>query len=129
MRPIDADDLLEIIEKYCGGYSCHDNESFDKRAVRMAIRSAPTLTPQNEWVSVEERLPELPDASWCSRSIIVCDKDGNVAPLLWARAQVRGKTVERWKCHWGRIYDGTETAHWMPLPEPPDRRPPEREES
>lgn len=44
MRPIDADDLLEIIEKYCGGYDCHDSESFDKTAVRMAIRSAPTLS-------------------------------------------------------------------------------------
>ena len=48
MRLIDADDLLEIIEKYCGDYDCHDSESFDKQAVRMAIRSAPTLTPQNE---------------------------------------------------------------------------------
>ena len=48
MRPIDADDLLEIIEKYCGDYDCHDSESFDKQAVRMAIRSAPTLTPPNE---------------------------------------------------------------------------------
>ena len=54
MRPIDADDLLEIIEKYCGDYDCHDSESFDKQAVRMAIRSAPTLTPPNEPLTIEQ---------------------------------------------------------------------------
>ena len=91
------------------------------REIEREVKEMPTLVPQNKWVSVEERLPELPDASWCSRSIIVCDKDSNVAPLLWARAQVRGKTVERWKYHWGRIYDGPEIAHWMPLPEPPGK--------
>ena len=85
------------------------------------VKTQPTLTPQNEWVSVEDRLPELPNASWCSRSIIVCDKDGNVAPLLWEREQVRGKTMERWKYHWGRIYDVPEIAHWMPLPAPPGK--------
>ena len=83
------------------------------------------LNLPNEWVSVGKGLPELPDASWCSRSVIVCDKDGDVAPLLWARAQVRGKTVERWKYHWGKIYDGPEITHWMPMPAPPDLRPPE----
>ena len=93
-------------------------------AANLTLRK-PTLTLPNEWVSVEKGLPELPDASWCSRSVIVCDKDGDVAPLLWARAQVRGKTVERWKYHWGRIYDGPEITHWMPLPVPPDLRPPE----
>ena len=60
MRPIDADDLLEIIEKYCGDYDCHDSESFDKQAVRMAIRSAPTLTPQNEPQTIEQ-LREMKD--------------------------------------------------------------------
>ena len=54
MRPIDADDLLEIIEKYCGDYDCHDSESFDKQAVRMAIRSAPTLTQPNEPLTIEQ---------------------------------------------------------------------------
>ena len=54
MRLIDADDLLEIIEKYCGDYNCHDSESFDKQAVRMAIRSAPTLAPQNEPLTLEQ---------------------------------------------------------------------------
>lgn len=77
------------------------------------------LTPQNEWVSVEERLPELPEKDWCSKMVISCDKNGHVAPMIWERAQVRGKMIERWKYHWDRIYDGAGITHWMPLPAPP----------
>ena len=80
---------------------------------------APTLTLPNEWVSVEERLPELPEKDWCSKMVISCDKNGHVAPMIWERAQVRGKMIERWKYHWDRIYDGAGITHWMPLPAPP----------
>lgn len=80
---------------------------------------APTLTLPNEWVSVEERLPELPEKDWCSKMVISCDKNGHVAPMIWERAQVRGKMIERWKYHWDRIYDGAGITHWIPLPDPP----------
>lgn len=83
------------------------------------IDEQPTLTPQNEWMSVEERLPELPEKDWCSKMVISCDKNGHVAPMIWERAQVRGKMIERWKYHWDRIYDGAGITHWMPLPAPP----------
>lgn len=55
------------------------------------MRDMPTLTPPNEWVSVEERLPELPEKDWCNKMVISCDKNGHVAPMIWERAQVRGK--------------------------------------
>lgn len=83
------------------------------------VHYQPTLTPPNEWVSVEERLPELPEKDWCSKMVISCDKNGHVAPMIWERAQVRGKMIERWKYHWDRIYDGAGITHWMPLPAPP----------
>ena len=83
------------------------------------MRDMPTLTPPNEWVSVEERLPDLPEKDWCSKMVISCDKNGHVAPMIWERAQVRGKMIERWKYHWDRIYDGAGITHWMPLPAPP----------
>lgn len=67
----------------------------------------PTLTPPNEWVSVEERLPE---PTYCvlvyttdySIEVDALDSDGE------------------WMSY--------EVTHWMSLPEPPDRRPPEGEE-
>ena len=122
IRPIDGAELLGIERLlYTDVVRKSKTASWLLDQVLHDIQAMPTLTPPNEWVSVEKGFPELPDASWCSRSVIVCDKDGDVAPLLWARAQVRGKTVERWKYHWGRIYDGPEITHWTPLPAPPGK--------
>lgn len=103
-----------------GEQTFNENFIFCRRCgARNGTGTAPTLTPQNEWVSVEERLPELPEKDWCSKMVISCDKNGHVAPMIWERAQVRGKMIERWKYHWDRIYDGAGITHWMPLPAPP----------
>jgi hypothetical protein len=112
MSAIDSDALKEYIKKT-------DLTAVERGALLQAISNMPTLTPQNEWVSVEERLPELPEKDWCSKMVISCDKNGHVAPMIWERAQVRWKMIERWKYHWDRIYDGAGITHWMPLPAPP----------
>jgi hypothetical protein len=39
---IEKEVLMDEIEKYCGDYFCHDEDSFDKSAVRIAIKLAPT---------------------------------------------------------------------------------------
>lgn len=39
---IEKEALMDEIEKYCGDYFCHDEDSFDKCAVRMAVKLAPT---------------------------------------------------------------------------------------
>lgn len=122
-RAIDADALQELCDR-----RIQDTWNSGTAPVSWAhayadfkddIDSMPTLTPQNEWVSVEKRLPELPEKDWCSKMVISCDKNGHVAPMIWERAQVRGKMIERWKYHWDRIYDGAGITHWMPLPAPP----------
>lgn len=112
-------DYHEFREDF-GEQTFSENFIFCRRCgARNGTGTAPTLTPQNEWVSVEERLPELPEKDWCSKMVISCDKNGHVAPMIWERAQVRGKMIERWKYHWDRIYDGAGITHWMPLPAPP----------
>lgn len=110
-RPIDADALQEL----CNG-RIQDTWNSGAAPVSWAaayadfkddIDSMPTLTPPNEWVSVEERLPE---PTYCvlvyttdySIEVDALDSDGE------------------WMSH--------EVTHWMPLPAPPDRRPPEGEE-
>ena len=45
MRLIDANDTLDTIEKYCGDYFNHDDQSFDKNAVRIVIKMAETIGP------------------------------------------------------------------------------------
>lgn len=71
------------------------------------------------WIRVKDRLPELPDFDHCDRMVITCDWKGHVAPMYWERRTIRGKSIERWRYHFDRIYDGFGITHWMPLPEPP----------
>ena len=76
----------------------------------------------SEWISVKDRLPKLPNAKWCERAVIVYAGD-RVMPMVYERAIVRGKALERWKWVWGRIYDDPQSiTHWMPLPEPPKEK-------
>ena len=79
----------------------------------------PTLTPPNEWVSVEERLPEV----------------GQEVLVYWWNTSQKAEHFELTHYdgdHWF-LLDNTErpwivVVAWMPLPAPPDRRPPEGEE-
>ena len=92
----------------------------------------PTLTPPNEWVAVEERLPEYNPGTG-AKSYWVAKKD-NAGNWQMKIAQycdygyamtMDAETEVTW-----RDWDFTKIAnvtHWMLLPAPPDRRPPEGE--
>ena len=93
----------------------------------------PALTPPNEWVSVEERLPEDE-----ARQYIEDDLDG-IGYLYPCLLTYKSPNTER--IHVVRFYydiiqkwfvnNGEEICEkgrciaWMPLPAPYDRRPPE----
>lgn len=86
--------------------------SFAEWLAEYLVQHLPTLTQPNEWVSVEERLPEEKH-----RVIVRCERIGtSVGWILWGR----------WMTDIGT--DAGNVTHWMPLPTPPDRRPPEGEE-
>lgn len=103
---------IEILDPYRDYMA--DSEDEDE-AAEMAIEALKC----QQWIPCSERLPDLPKSDWCQRTVIVCAK-GHVRPLIYEREIVRGKTVERWKWMWDRIYDDPDSiTHWMPLPEPP----------
>ena len=52
-RPIDGNTLIEWFRPYL-----HTGEAIPADVVIEDILSMPTLTQPNEWVSVEERMPE-----------------------------------------------------------------------
>lgn len=97
--------------------------------------NAPTLTPPNEWVSVEERLPEDE-----ARQYIEDELDG-IGYLYPCLLTYKSPNTER--IHVVRFYydiikkwfvnNGEELCEkgrciaWMPLPAPPNCRPPEGE--
>ena len=86
------------------------------------LEGEPTLTPPNEWVSVEERLPTD------ERPVLVF--------VGYADTMTGFITTSSYFCfdvnpHWqwdGLVRDEQRTLFWMPLPAPPDRRPPEGDE-
>ncbi|MFR3238478.1 MAG: DUF551 domain-containing protein [Acutalibacter sp.] len=85
------------------------------------IEEAPTLTQPNEWVSVVERLPEEEIAPGRRQvTVLVCSKAGRVSSASRVWWPDRG-----WR--WSKMMNNYVT-HWMPLPTPPDCRPPEGEE-
>lgn len=119
MKPIDADALRE---KFADVLNSTYTDDYAKVFVAglYAAMNMPTLTQPNEWVSVEDRLPE---------------KGENV--LVYAIAKHIGVTKisidkleegER-RPVWLYTHGWFEVTHWMSLPEPPDRRPPEGEEN
>ena len=84
------------------------------------VEYAPTLTPPNEWVRVEERLPD----SQADVLVVAFWHENWQTMIGWY-----SDTVKKWRVitpH-GELEPGGVT-HWMPLPEPPDSRQPEGEE-
>lgn len=115
MRPIDADAMLAELRPI--------TQEMEHSAVTIADMSnimrnwvgrQPTLTPPNEWVSVEERLPE-PEFDGQQRGFyLVALSNGVVKELAY-----------EFRHYENMIFDvgWHETAHpvthWMSLPEPP----------
>lgn len=123
VRPIDAEKYMELLkEQYQHNKSLGDSKA--ARAWQGAIQllyDMPTLTLSNEWVSVEERLPTD------ERPVLVF--------VGYADTMTGFITTSSYFCfdpnpHWqwdGLVRDEQRTLFWMPLPAPPDRRPPEGE--
>lgn len=116
-RAIDLDKAIEIIEEkqkeLCpvGNYGRHyvydsDREKYDAwEEIIDALNALSTLTPPNEWVSVEERLPEEKQ-----RVIVRCEHVGtSVGWILWGN----------WMTDIGP--GAGKVTHWRSLPAPPDK--------
>ena len=88
------------------------------------IANLPTLTPPNEWVSVEDAFPPKNES-------VLCIVSGKPKPNItlkdayqlgsWNKAD--GWIIDEWL-----DWEGANVTWWMKLPETPDRRPPEGEE-
>lgn len=82
------------------------------------LEQNPTLTPPNEWVSVYDRLPEPGER-------VLATDCGFVGEFYINK---RGKW-QRYNVNCSELLMALDILYWMPLPAPPDRRPPEGEET
>ena len=124
-------------EKVCALWTEHECQDASCFCQDGCDYFTPTLTPPNEWVSVDERLPEDE-----ARQYIEDDLDG-IGYLYPCLLTYKSPNTER--IHVVRFYydiiqkwfvdNGEELCEkgrciaWMPLPAPYDHRPPEGEEN
>ena len=132
-RAIDKQTMLDLIVE--AKRTDPETGGFAEWLAEYLAEHLPTLTPPNEWVSVEERLPEDE-----ARQYIEDDLDG-IGYLYPCLLTYKSPNTER--IHVVRFYydiiqkwfvnNGEELCEkgrciaWMPLPAPYDRRPPEGE--
>lgn len=139
VRPIDAVQVLHNINLHHRPTPVSEFESGFNDGLNQAmweITHAPTLTPPNEWVSVEERLPEDEARQYIED---VLDGIGYLYPCLLTYKSPNTERIHVVRFYYDIIQkwfvdNGEELCEkgrciaWMPLPAPPDRRPPEGEE-
>ena len=133
-RAIDKQTMLDLI----GEAKRTDPEtgSFAEWLAEYLAEHLPTLTPPNEWVSVEERLPEDE-----ARQYIEDDLDGigYLYPCLLTYKSPNTERIhvvrfyydiiQKWFVNNGeKLCEKGRCIAWMPLPAPYYRRPPEGKE-
>ena len=129
MRAIDADALKKELAPY------EENDFSQQIDVILKIVDAqPTLTPPNEWVSVEERLPETDGQNTHDYDVLVyipkrdgCHQHGIYIGKLkkvpaddgsWNFWGIKTESSEWTVWGWG-YFENPVVTHWMPLPERP----------
>ena len=109
--------LTEQFVKETGAFSKGVNKGLNIAGSAMRNPDAiPTLTPPNEWVSVYDRLPEPGER-------VLATDCGFVGEFYINK---RGKW-QRYNVNCSELLMALDILYWMPLPAPPDRRPPEGE--
>lgn len=114
-RPIDAYTLNNDLVSWYNDTEDEKEKSILRRVMQRVVQ-APTITPPNEWVSVEERLPEPGER-------VLATDCGFVGEFYINK---RGQW-QRYNVNCSELLMALDILYWMPLPAPPNRRPPEGE--
>ena len=123
-RAIDADRLKQAIDHdYYEHYTkYHDSDQTTLIDMVMDdIDEMPTLTPPNEWVSVENAMPSEHEPILC----IVSGKPKANITLEEAYQLGSWNKADGWIIDEYLDWEDADESWWRKLPEPPDRRPPE----
>ena len=129
-RPIDGNELVDTLKQIVSDYTSHGMypSAFPVEYAIEIVEKMPTLTPPNEWVSVEERLPEYnirEDGELISSKILCyCETDKTVHLVVSQKFYTgrKGEIVHpvfRYYDEWGDEIE--DVSHWMPLPAAPDK--------
>lgn len=118
-RAIDSENLYEFLTDQCvkgaGAFAKGVNKGLNiARATLRNEQITPTLTPQNEWISADEKLPEN------GQIVLSHQKDGFIycAEYFAGNALMSPGWFPRWFMD-NDCWDAKEVTHWMPLPKAP----------
>ena len=117
VRPIDANAMLNELRPV--SFEAEHSAvllSDVSKMMREWVERQPTLTPPNEWISVEDRLPEK------GQIVLFHQKDGFICCAEYFAENLilsTGLLIDN------DCWEAEEVTHWMPLPESPDSRQPE----
>ena len=102
--------IIESGEYFWGGVDSAE----ERNNLEVARVDMPTLTPQNEWVSVEERLPDF------DVPVLVYVKDifDNKGTISITKYTITYDLTNNWL---GYENSSFKITHWMPLPKPPEK--------
>ena len=121
VRPVDAEKYMELLKEQYLHHEAMGNKQVAKawQGAMQLLYDMPTLTPPNEWVSVEDALPPNMDDV-----LVVVQNNGE----CWTVTGYYSNTSNVWYAMLNGQDTQMDVLWWMPLPAPPNRRPPEGEE-
>lgn len=115
VKLIDRDEVgAKIQAMYIRREMDYGGENEFCRGMRKALRiieDAPTVEPDNGWISVKDRLPDDKER------YLICTEDGRIDIAYY---QPIGDTFSEYEPFWqGSCRFTASVTHWQPLPEPP----------
>lgn len=118
-RAIDKQTMLDLIIK--AKRTDPETGSFAEWLAEYLVEHLPTLTPPNEWVSVENAMPP-------EHEPVLCIASGSPKPNITLEDAYQlgsWNKADGWIIDEYLDWEDADVSWWMPLPTPPDRRPPE----
>ena len=102
--------IIESGEYFWGGV----DSVLERNNLEVVPVDIPTITPQNEWVSVEERMPDF------DVPVLVYVKDifDNKGTISITKYTITYNLTNNWL---GYENSSFKITHWMPLPKPPGK--------
>lgn len=113
VRPVDAEKYMELLKEQYLHHEAMGNKQVAKawQGAMQLLYDMPTLTPSNEWVSVDEKLPEPGER-------VLATDCGFVGEFYINK---RGKW-QRYNVNCSELLMALDILYWMPLPKSPKEK-------